>query len=79
MERYSSGYAVTPSDTVDIRPGDVSDALYVGGAGDGLLSVIMEDGKQLDLVGVTVGYHRLAVRRVRDTNTGVLNIVALKR
>jgi hypothetical protein len=76
--RYSTGYAVTPSDSVDIRANDRSDALYVGTVGTGTLSVLMEDGKQLDLVGITVGYHPLAVKRVRVTGTGVSNILALK-
>lgn len=76
--RYSLGYNVTPSDTVDIRPGDVSDGLYVGTPGDGTLSVVMSDGKPLALVGVTAGYHPLAVKRVNLTGTGASNIRALK-
>ncbi len=76
--RYSTGYPITPSDSADIRANGVSDGLYVGTAGTGTLSVIMGDGKQLDLVGVTVGYHPLAVKRVRTTGTGVSNVLALK-
>lgn len=76
--RYSTGYPVTPSDSADIRASDVSDGLYVGTAGDGTLSVIMSDGKTLALVGVTAGYHPLAVKRVNNTGTGCSNIRALK-
>jgi len=76
--RYSTGYPVTLSDTADIRAGDVSDGLHIGTPGDGTLSVIMSDGKQLDLVGITAGYHPLAVKRVRTTGTGCSNVRALK-
>jgi hypothetical protein len=76
--RFRDGHPVTPSDSANIRGDEVFDCLYVGGAGSGALSVIMESGTTLNLVGVTVGYHYLACKRVRDTNTDVVNIVALK-
>lgn len=79
MDRYSQAVAVTPSNSADIGSGFVSDALYVGTAGDGTLSVVMEDGKTVTWVGIAVGYHQLAVKRVNSTGTGVSNIRALKR
>jgi hypothetical protein len=76
--QYSSGFAVTPSDTVDIRPNVVSDALYIGGAGN--LSVVMADGQTTALAGVPVGtILPIRVTRVRATGTTATNIVALKR
>jgi hypothetical protein len=76
--RYRQAYAVTKSDTADIRVGDVSDALWIGTPGDGTLSVIMEDGKQADFKGVAAGEFRLAVKRVRATGSGAADILALK-
>lgn len=72
---YTSGAAVTPSDTVDLT--NVSRALWIGGAGTGALSVIMADGTTLALAGVPVGLLRLRCSRVRATGTGVTSIVAL--
>lgn len=77
--RYSVAYAVTPHDSnPSIRAGDVTDGLYVGGAGTGALRVTMGDDKVVDLAGVTAGYHPLAVKKVWTTGTGVTGIVALK-
>ncbi len=77
--RYSTGYPVTPHDVnPSVRANDVTDGLYVGGAGTGTLRVTMSDDKLLNLVGVTVGYHPLAVKMVWSTGTGVTDVVALK-
>ncbi len=75
---YRQALPVTKSDTADIAPGFVSDALWIGTPGTGTLSVIMEDGKQADFVGVPVGEIRLSVRRVLSTGTNATNINALK-
>lgn len=78
-ERYSNATTVTKSDTADIGAGYVSDALWIGTAGDGTLSVVMADGKTQAFAGITAGYHKLAVKRVNSTGSGVSNIVALKQ
>lgn len=78
-DAYQQAVPVTPSNTDDIRPGFISDALWIGGAGDGTLSVVMADGKTVAFAAVTTGRLPLAVRRVNSTGTGVTNIVALKR
>jgi hypothetical protein len=75
---YRTAYPVTKSDADDIRPNDVSDALWIGTPGDGTLAVIMSDGKTASFAGVPVGKIELAVRRVLSTGTGASNIVALK-
>lgn len=75
---YSIAYAVTPSDTVDIRASDCSDALFIGGAGSGALKVVMSDGQDATFAGVPVGVLPIRVKRVYSTGTNVTNIVALK-
>jgi hypothetical protein len=76
--RYSQAFAVTKSDTADIRASFVSDALWIGVPGDGTLSVIMEDGKTASFAGVPAGKIELAVKRVLSTGTGASGILALK-
>lgn len=77
--RYSTAYAVTPHDTnVSIRASDVTDALWIGGAGTGALRVTMSDDKVVDFAGVPVGFFFVAVKKVHGTGTGVTGIVALK-
>jgi hypothetical protein len=76
--RYTQAIPVTKSDTVDIAPGFVSDALWIGTPGAGTLTVVMEDGKTASFVGVPVGTIELAVRRVLSTGTAVADIQALK-
>jgi hypothetical protein len=75
---YRQAIPVTKSDTADIAPGFVADALWIGTPGTGTLSVVMEDGKTVDFAGVPVGKIDLAVRRVMSTGTNATNIVALK-
>lgn len=75
---YRQALAVTKSDSTDIGPGFVSDALWIGTNGTGTLSVIMEDGKQADFVGVPAGKIDLRVRRVLNAGTNATNILALK-
>lgn len=75
---YRQAVAVTKSDTADIAPGFVSDALWIGTPGSGTLSVIMEDGKAASFVGVPVGLLQISVRRVNSTGSGASDIVALK-
>lgn len=75
---YRTAYAVTKSDTDDIRASDLSDALWIGTPGDGTLSVIMSDGTTVAFAGVPAGLLPIAVKRVRSTGTGATNILALK-
>ena len=72
---YRQSITVTKSNTVDIAPGFVSDALWIGTPGDGTLAVIMEDGQTASFAGVPVGKIELAVRRVLSTGTGATNII----
>jgi hypothetical protein len=76
--RYHSSLSVTPSNTADIRAGDVFDGLRIGTAGDGTLRITDENGVQQDYVGVTAGIFPISVKRVHSTGTGVSNIHALK-
>lgn len=76
--RYSSSLAVTPSDTADIRSGEVFDGLRIGTAGDGTLRVTDANGIVQNYVGVTAGRFEIACKRVHVTGTGVSNIHALK-
>lgn len=75
---YQTAYPVTPSDTADVRAGDLADALFVGGAGSGALKVMMSDGQDCAFAGVGVGILPIKVKRVYSTGTNVTNIVALK-
>jgi hypothetical protein len=77
--RYSTAYAVTPHDSnPSIRVGDVTDALWIGGAGTGALRVTMSDDKVVDFAGVPVGRFEIAVKKVHASGTGVTAIVAMK-
>ncbi len=75
---YRTAYAVTKSDSADIRTGDVADALWIGTPGDGTLSVIMSDDTTVSFAGVPAGLLAISVKRVRSTGTGATNILALK-
>jgi hypothetical protein len=69
------GAAVTPHDS-NALVGGATRAVYVGGAGN--LSVIMEGGETVTLVGVVAGSTLpICVTHVRSTNTTATNIVAL--
>lgn len=76
--RYTQAIAVTKSDTADIAPGFVSDALWIGTPGAGTLVVVMADGNTASFVGVPAGKIELAVTRVLNTGTGASDIRALK-
>ena len=75
---YRTAYAVTKSDSVDIRPSDKSDALWIGTPGDGTLAVVMADGQTAAFVGVPVGVLPISVKRVLATGSGASGILALK-
>lgn len=47
MQRYSISTAVTPSDTVDIWPGTLADAIFVGVTGN--LTLVLADGSELPI------------------------------
>ena len=75
FDGYSQAVAVTPHDTNDLDPKPTS-AVYVGGAGN--LSMILEnDTAPVLFTALPVGIHRLAVTRVRSTDTTATAIVAL--
>ena len=70
---YTNAAAVTPSDTVDLS--DVTQALYVGGAG--ALAVITMAGQTVTFAAVAAGTtHELRVSRVKATGTVASSIVA---
>ena len=74
---YGQAFVVTKSDTADIRPGLVSDALYVGGTGH--LNVIMEDGQTVLISAVPAGtILPLRIKRLLDASTTATLVVALK-
>ena len=75
---YRTAYPVTKSDTVDVRAGDKSDALWIGTPGDGTLAVIMADGQSAAFAGVPAGLLPISVKRVMSTGTGASAIVVLK-
>jgi hypothetical protein len=67
--------AVTPSDSVDIRTGQLTRGIYVGGTGD--MSVVMDNGT-VAFVGVVAGaVYPIRVSRVNATGTTATNILAL--
>lgn len=66
--------AVTPSDSADL--GNVTRAIYVGGAGD--LVVVTAAGQTVAISGVTAGsLLPLAVARIKETSTTATKITAL--
>lgn len=73
-EGYGRAVAVTPNDSSDLS--GVTQAIYVGGAGD--LHVTMSDGSEVTFVGIDTGETLpLRVRRVYATDTTATDIVAL--
>lgn len=70
------GWAVTPSDTVDLV--DVATGIYVGGAGALVVTLAdMADGTSVTLAAVPVGaYLPLRIKRVWATGTVATNLVA---
>jgi hypothetical protein len=73
--RYSQAFSVSESDTVDFRPGFVSDALYIGGTGN--LVVEMADGKEATFLTVPVGIFPVACTKLKTAST-VTGVVAMK-
>lgn len=68
------GFAITPSDTVDLTA--ETRAIYVGAAGD--LGLILSSGDEIGLVGVAGGtVLPVRVRRVKATGTTAANLVGL--
>jgi hypothetical protein len=73
---YIDGFAVTPSDTVDLA--EMASALYIGGAGSGALRITTARGNTLNFAGLTANtVLRVKARRVHSTGTNVTSIVAL--
>lgn len=74
----TGGFAVTPSDTVNFTM--KARALYIGGAGTGTLTVLLnkDSPDTLAFAGIPVGtIIPIECWRVNATGTGVTNIVAL--
>lgn len=67
--------SVTPSDTTDIRGGQLTRGLFVGSNGN--LSVVMDNGTVIFTNVVAGNVYPFRVSRVNATNTTVSNIVAL--
>ena len=67
--------AVTPSDSADIRSGQLTRGIYVGGPGN--ISVVMDNGTVV-FTGVAAGtVYPIRVSRVNATGTTATNILAL--
>lgn len=72
MTTYSSGFAITPSDSNTFR----FSAIYVGGAGH--VVIVTDSGSEMTLNSVPVGTI-LPIRgiRVKSTGTTATNLVGL--
>lgn len=71
---FANAAAVTPSDSADLA--DVTQALYVGGAG--ALAVVMQGGQTVTFSAVPVGtVLDIRVSRVKATGTTATLIIAL--
>lgn len=77
MSRFSQSAAVTPSDTVDIGPGYIADAIFFPSAGNAVL--VLQDNTTITLTSVAANsIYEFAVKRVNATGTTAANIKALK-
>lgn len=73
------GEAITTSDTADLprytRTGQLTDAIYVGGAGN--IVVVQADNTTVTLTAAIVGQmYPVAARRINATLTTATNLVA---
>jgi hypothetical protein len=83
MERtapYNRAKAITASDSVNFLDPqgnvDLTDAVYVGGAGN--IIAVLEDGKTVTLTGVIAGaIYPIRLKRVNSTSTTATALVAL--
>jgi hypothetical protein len=67
MMSFRKGVAITPADGTDL-PNGVCDGIYVGTAGN--INMMLEDDTAAVLyTGITVGFHRVRVKRVLATTT----------
>ncbi len=70
----SHGFAITPSDTLDLA--EVTRAIYVGGSGN--VSVIMSSGAEIALIGLPAGtVLPIRARRIKLSGTNATNLVGL--
>ncbi len=67
--------AITKSDTVAIRAGYTTKAIYVGVAGN--VVAINKDGDAITFTGLPIGWHPIRTIRVNSTNTTATNMVAI--
>lgn len=68
------GFAITPSDTIDLP--EITRALYVGGAG--AISLVLASGASLTLSGAASGsILPLRVRQVRASATTATGLIGL--
>lgn len=76
---YTTGVAVTTSDTADLAPfqasGRLTDALYVGGAG--IVEAVFQDGAVVAFTAAAGAILPLAIRRVNATSSTATLMVAL--
>lgn len=74
---FTHAVAVAPNDNADLAAPCL--ALFIGGAGTGTLTVTMADGVDVSFAGLLANtLLPIRVRRVKNTGTGVTNIVALR-
>lgn len=71
---YLDGFAVTPTDSVDLA--QLTTALYIGGAGT--LRIITQKGTTLNFAAVPAGTTiRIRAKQVHSTGTSATSIVGL--
>lgn len=74
IEPAGSGFAITPSDTVDLTIR--TRGIYVGVSGN--VAAVMEDNVAVTFVGLAAGMvHPFRVRRINSTGTTATSIVGL--
>lgn len=86
IPRYNRAFTITPSDSTDFGPcgkgtgtsANLTDAVYVGGAGD--VAVVFEDGAVFTFKAVPVGTTiPVRARRINSTNTTATLLVGLNQ
>jgi len=75
IDPYNVWVSVTPSDTVDLP--NIADALYAGS--NGVIRAVSQDGTVVAFHCVTGTIIPIKAKRVNNTSTSAMNIVALYR
>ena len=73
---YNVAATITKSDTVNIPEG-LTDAVYVGGAGD--IAAVFQDGEVVVITCIAGGLLPLKVLRINSTDTTATKMTALYR